>query len=216
MVQLHSFEHSDDARPTIDIDFFGDSRRRLGTTQRIAAIIDRLGGEMTTPSRDAEDLGYQFEVDGETVEVLGSDRARTDPKTLGNFTTIRVPGGSQALSRAETVFVSLDGAPAVALRRPSLLGAILIKACAVARRRRGKFESDRQDLIRLLSFAEDPRTLAADGGLKKGERGWLRDVQRKLAFSDPSLTEVFPPEVLTRAEQAHRLFISIESTQKSD
>jgi hypothetical protein len=34
---------------------------------------------MTRPSPGAEDLGYQFEVDGEIVEVLGSDRARADP-----------------------------------------------------------------------------------------------------------------------------------------
>ena len=216
MVQLHSFEHNGDVRPTIDIDVLGDSRKRLGMTQRIATIIDGLGGEMTMPSRGDEDLGYQFEIDGETVEVLGSDRARTDPKTLGNFTTIRVPGGSQALSRAETVLVSLDGAPAVALRRPNLLGAILIKACAVAVKRRGKFESDRQDLICLLSFVEDPRALAAEGGLKKGERRWLRDVERKLAFLSPSIREIFPPDVLARAVQAYRLLISIKTTQRSD
>lgn len=215
MVQLHSFEHSGDARPTIDIDVLGDSRRRLGTTRRIATIIDRLGGEMAMPSRSDEDLGYKFEVDGEIVEVLGSDRARTDPATLGGFTTIRVPGGSQALSRTEMVLVSLDGAPPVAVRRPNLLGAILIKACAVAKKRREKFESDRQDLIRLLSFVEDPRALATEGGLKKGERRWLRDIERKLDFSDPSLGEAFPPDALALAVQAYRLFVSIKTTQKS-
>ncbi len=146
---------------------------------------------MTRPSPGAEYLGYQFEVDGEIVEVLGSDRARADPKTTGNFITIRVPGGSQALRRTETVLVSLDGAPAVALRRPNLLGAILIKACAVATKRRGRFASDRQDLIRLLSLAEDPRALAAEGDLRRGARKWLLNIQKKLDFSGLGLTGLF-------------------------
>ncbi len=214
MVQLHSYEHNSDTRPTIDIDFLGDSRRRLGTTQRIATIIEGLGGEMTRPSPGAEYLGYQFEVDGEIVEVLGSDRARADPKTTGNFITIRVPGGSQALRRTETVLVSLDGAPAVALRRPNLLGAILIKACAVATKRRGRFASDRQDLIRLLSLAEDPRALAAEGDLRRGERKWLLNIQKKLDFSGLGLTGLFPPEVLARAEQAYKLLISVSSARE--
>ncbi len=45
MVQLHSYEHNSDTRPTIDIDFLGDPRRRLGTTQRALPRSSRaLGG----------------------------------------------------------------------------------------------------------------------------------------------------------------------------
>lgn len=91
------------------------------------------------------------------------------------------------------------------MRRPSLLGAILIKARVVAKERQEKFDSDRQDLIRLLSYVKDPRGLARDEQLKSTERRWLRKVERALAFEDASLIALFRPVVLGRAEQAFRL-----------
>lgn len=106
---------------------------------------------MAVPPLGNEELGFRFEVDGEIVEVLGPEGLRGDPKTIGKQTTFQVPGGTQALRRTETVRVSLQGGPAVELRRPSLLGAILIKARVVAKQRRLKFDSDRQDLILLLT-----------------------------------------------------------------
>jgi len=162
---------------------------------------------MKTPSRSGGDLGYRFEVDGAIVEVLGPDGVKTDPKTIGKHTTIEVPGGTQALKRSEIVMVSVEGGPAVAMRRPSLLGAILIKARVVARARKDKFESDRQDLILLLGLVEDPRMLATEGGLKRSERQWLRAIEAKIDFRDPALSDLFSPETLTRAEQAYRLLV---------
>jgi hypothetical protein len=208
MVQLHALENHSDSRPTSDIDLLGDSRQRPSMTRRIAMILKSRGGTMAMPPRSNRDLGYKFEVDGETVEVLGSEGVRANPKTVGNFTTFQVPGGSQALRRTEVIQVSLDGRAAVALRRPDLLGAILIKSRVVAKRRREKFESDRQDLILLLSFVEDPRALAVGGGLKSSERRWLRNVEKKLDFSGPVLKSLFPPQVLARAEQAYKLLIA--------
>jgi hypothetical protein len=125
----------------------------------------------------------------------------------GKHTTLQVPGGTQALNRSEVVMVSVDGAPAVAMRRPSLLGAILIEARALARERKGKLDSDRQDLVLLLSLIDDPRTLAANGGLRKTERNWLRGIEEKIGFSDPVLSGLFTPDTLTRAIQAHRLLV---------
>ena len=140
--------------------------------------------------------------DGETVEVLAPDGLAADPRTVGNLTTFQVSGGTQALNRTGTIEISLDGAPPVGVRRPNLLGAILIKARAVARRRREKYASDRQDLARLLGYVEDPRRLAADGNLRATERRWLRDVVDAIAASDTELDELFGPERLARARQA--------------
>jgi hypothetical protein len=158
------------------------------------------------PPVSNENLGYKFELDGEIIEVLGSEGVRRDPKTLGKHTTFQVPGGTQALARAEIVRVSLDGGPVVALRRPSLLGAILIKARVVAKQR-DKFQSDRQDLIRLLSFVENPRALAKAEELTKSQKKWLRDVGPLLAFDDPTLATFFPGDEVARAEPAYRLLI---------
>ncbi len=103
MVQLHAFERSSASRPTMDIDFLGDSRRRPPMTERMAEVLVERGGEMAMPPVSDEDLGYKFEVDGEIIEVLGSEGVRHDPKTLGKHTTFQVPGGTQALARTEIV-----------------------------------------------------------------------------------------------------------------
>jgi hypothetical protein len=208
MVQLHAFEHQRNSRLTADIDILGDSRRRPSMTRRIAELIQERGGKLTMPPRSNKDLGYKFEVAGAIVEVLGPDGVKTDPKTIGRYTTFKVPGGTQALNRAEVVMVSIDGKPPIAVRRPSLLGAILIKARVVAKERKEKFSSDREDLILLLSLVEDPRDLAARGDLKKSEKRWLRNVEQKAAFSDPLPVGLLPAETLTRASQAFRLLIA--------
>lgn len=174
-------------------------------TQRMASALRNRGAEMQMPPSSSERLGYRFELGGEIVEILGPDGLRTDPETIGAYTTIQTPGGTQALRRAEVVMVSLNDQRAVPVRRPSLLGAILIKVRAVAAKRKEKFDSDRQDLVLLLSLVEDPRATAADGGLKKSERRWLRDVEGGLNIADPGLAMLFSRDTLTRAGLALRL-----------
>lgn len=205
MVQLHGLEHEDELRPTVDIDLLGAARKPPTMTEEIASLIAERGAKVAPPPRSKPEVGYRFELDGETVEILGPDGLKSDPKTLGKLTTFQAAGGTQALRRTEVVFVSLGGLPSVAVRRPSLLGAILIKTRVVAKRRKDKFDSDRQDLIRLLSYIEDPRALAREEHLKATEKKWLRKVERLLNFDDAALAALFPPVVLERAEQAFRL-----------
>lgn len=205
MVQFHGFEHQDDLRPTVDIDLLGAAKRRPAVTEQIASVLVEKGGEVAMPPRSNPGLGYRFELEGEVVEILGPDGLRTDPKTTGGLRTFGVSGGSQALSRTEPVLARVGDSPPVVLRRPSLLGAILIKARVVAKRRKEKFDSDRQDLIRLLTYVEDPRALAEEEQLKASERKWLRNVSAALNFNDPSLPALFPEGRLERAEQAFRL-----------
>lgn len=207
MVQLHAFEHRSSSRLTDDIDVLGDSRGRPAMTQRIAQLIEERGGEMAMPPASDETLGYRFELDGDVVEVLGSEGVKTDPKTIGRYSTFQVPGGTQALKRSEVVKVAVGDQPAVPVRRPSLLGAILIKSRVVAKERKERFDSDRQDLVLLLSFVDDPRALAIAGGLKRSERKWLQRVEGKIGLSDPLLSQLFPAATLTRAEQALRLLV---------
>jgi hypothetical protein len=205
MVQLHGFEHDDAPRPTTDIDVLGDARRSPRMTEEIAALLVQRGAEVADPPRSDPKLGYRFEFEGETIELLAPDGLRRDPKTTSGLRTFQIAGGRQALARTEIVPVSLDGEEPVAVRRPGLLGAILIKARVVAKRREGKFHSDRQDLIRLLGYVEDPRGLAEADGLTAKERGWLRAVEDALAFEDPALLELFSEETILRARQAFGL-----------
>ena len=206
MVQLHAIEHRDDLRPTDDIDVLGDARRRPSMTGQIAEILIARGAEVASPPRSDSGLGYRFEIEGAIVELLGPDGLARDPETVGGLTTFQVPGGTQALRRTETVLVSIDGGQPRPVRRPNLLGAVLIKARAIAKRRKGKFDSDRQDLIRLLSYLEDPRGLATD--LAGNERRWLQAVEAPLNFDDPRLPRVIPVDALVRARHALLLLTS--------
>jgi hypothetical protein len=205
MVQLHGFEHEDDLRPTVDVDILGAARKPPAMTERIASLLVEKGAEVAMPPRSKPEVGYRFRLDGEVVEILGPDGLRADPKTVGGLRTFQVSGGSQALGRTEVVRVRMGDSQPVAVRRPNLLGAILIKARVLAKRRKEKFQSDRQDLIRLLSYVEDPRALAREAQLKPSERKWLRNVESALGFADPALAAVFPVETLERAQQAFRL-----------
>lgn len=204
MVQLHAYEHGVESRPTTDIDILGDARRSPSMTEQLALILQNLGAELHLPSSTDAKIGYQFEVQGETVEVLGPEGVRDYPRTLGSFETIMVNGGRQALRRTEKVSISISGAEPVIVRRPTLLGAILIKARAVASVRE-KFEEHREDLIRLLTFVHDPRTLADENTLTKNEREWLRAIEPDLAFDDAALLEPFSDAQIQRARQAFAL-----------
>lgn len=94
---------------------------------------------------------------------------------------IECPGGSQALRRSELVDVRL-GQETARIPRPNLLGAILVKARAVAVSDRP--EDQRRDLAFLLTLLEDPRS--ALGELRGGEGSWLRRRTELLDASHPA------------------------------
>jgi hypothetical protein len=207
MVQLHGFEHGSGVRPTADIDLLADARRRPEMTEQVANLLVAKGGRMAIPPVSNEKLGFRFELDGETIEVLGPDGLGRDPHTIGRHVTFQAPGGTQALLRTAVVPVSLNGKAPVEVRRPSLLGAILIKARVLANRRGPKKDADLIDVVRLLGFVDDPRDMATDGGLKKTEKRWLRDIQSALDFRSPAVTALLRPTEIARAVQAYRLLV---------
>jgi hypothetical protein len=108
------------------------------------------------------------------------------------------------LSRTEIVTVKLDDGTEVRVRRPTLLGAILIKARAI--RVHDRPEDQRQDLVRLLSYLDDP--VATGEGLTKSERGWLSRAGGLLRLDEDELLDVFSAEQLARARAAYRLLIN--------
>ncbi len=114
--------------------------------------------------------------------------------------TIQIPGGSQALRRSERVAIVVDD-DRVGLRRPTLLGAILLKARSLAVHSRP--EDQRQDLILLLGLMTDPRSAAET--LQDSERRWLRDVRPALNLEDRDLDATIDPTRLRIARAAYRL-----------
>jgi hypothetical protein len=110
MVQLHVTRSGDgSARPTDDIDLLGDSRKRPSATERIAKLLEGLKFELSKPTGLDLETAYRFVRGDEVVDVLGVDGTSKPPKTLGQFETIKVKGGTQALERTERVLVTLAG-----------------------------------------------------------------------------------------------------------
>ncbi len=124
MVQLHALEHGiTEVRPTGDIDILGQARPQ-GALSSIDAALVNEGFEREAP--DLDGYAHRYERDGLTVDVLAPEGIKPSPDLGAGRKAIGVPGGSQALARSETVTVTLDGR-SFALRRPTLLGALLIK-----------------------------------------------------------------------------------------
>jgi hypothetical protein len=204
MVALFAIEAGQIQRPTTDIDVVGDARQRPSGTQRVAERIVALGGvPHETGGLDGE-RGFRFEVDGQVVDVLGPDGLSTPPLTIGQSQTIEVPGGTQALNRTETVELVIDGRH-VPVRRPTLIGAILLKARSLAVHDRP--EDQREDLITLLGLLSDPRSAAA--ALGKHEVAWLRRIERRLGLDDPDLEARLDPARLQIARAAYGRLIDL-------
>ena len=198
MVQLHAFEHGvPDVRVTVDIDVLGQARPP-GPLQAIDRALIDAGFDAHPP--DPDNYGYRYERDGLIVDVLAPDGIRPAPTLDGSRHAVGIPGGSQALARSEPVTVHIDG-QTFELRRPTLTGAILIKARSLLRH--PDPDAQRQDLLRLLSLVPDPRAMRAD--LKTTEGRWLRRVEAHLRFGERAGAD---DELVRRAELAYRLLVA--------
>lgn len=171
MVILHAFEAGEaPGRSTGDLDLLFDVRAYVGATSEAAERLLMAGFTHIGPSPDG--IAHRFKRGDVVDDALAPDGLgpRTARATIRGARTVQVPGGSQALRRTEVVDVTLDDRVG-RLRRPSLLGAILLKVRAVdaapeeAAKHRG-------DLAFLLGIVADPRSLAAE--LSRSERRWLR------------------------------------------
>jgi hypothetical protein len=89
----------------------------------------------------------------------------------------------------------------VKLSRPTLLGAVLIKARAIMEH--ADPDAQRADLVLLLSLMDDPGQTATE--LKGKERNWLRDCKAPLGLDDTVLMTAFPRPRVQRAQLAYRL-----------
>lgn len=201
MVALFAIEAGQTQRPTKDIDILGDARRRPSGTEVVARELKTLGAELTQITGLDSERGFRFDVDGQVVDVLAPDGlGRTPARTTGKLQTIQIPGGTQALDRTEVVEIVVDG-QAVALRRPTLVAAVLLKARALAVHSRP--EDQRHDLVTLLALLSDPR--AARQQISAKETGWLRAIEDSLALDDPAFAETFDPARLRVARAAYRI-----------
>lgn len=182
MVQLHALEHGVvDVRLTRDIDILGQARPQ-GTLTAIDRALKAGGFEPIGP--DPDGFAHRYEREGLVVDVLAPEGLKRPPELGGGVKAVGMPGGTQALARSEVVTVGVEGRD-FELRRPTLLGAILIKSRSIMRH--SDPDSQQDDLLRLLALVEDPRVMASE--LKPSERTWLRRVEDRLDFDAPAILD---------------------------
>jgi hypothetical protein len=187
MVQLHAIEHGAiDVRPTRDIDVLGQARPQ-GTLQSIDAALRHDGFELTDP--DLDGYGYRYDRDGLVVDVLAPDGIKPPPTLGGGVSAVGVPGGTQALSRSEAVTVTVDG-QTFKLNRPTLLGAVLIKARSLMVHHDP--EAQREDLLRLLALIEDPRQMASELRCATASGAGCETQSNAWASQDPACSTAAP------------------------
>jgi hypothetical protein len=202
MAQLHAYEAGEtDVRATTPIDILGDARQQA-TIGKIAQALDHDGFVLEPPS-PTDGVSHRWRRGGLIVDLLASDGLRGDPPMLGGVRTVQIPGGSQALARTETVEVEIDGVIA-RVRRPTLLGALLIKARSIVVH--ADPDAQRADLVLLLSLIEDPSAMAEQ--LKGREQSWLRKCEAQLGLDDTVLMAPFPRARVQRARLAYRLLVA--------
>jgi predicted nucleotidyltransferase len=202
MVQLHAFEAgASGVRATTDIDILGNARVRTDF-EKIARALSDDGFKLDPPS-PVDRISHRWRRGGLVVDLLAPDGLRENPPVVGGLSTVQIPGGTQALERTETIEVEIGDA-LVKLSRPTLLGAVLIKARAIMEH--ADPDAQRADLVLLLSLVDDPSQTAAE--LKGKERNWLRDCKTLLGLDDPVLMAAFPRTQVQRAQLAYRLLVA--------
>ncbi len=159
MVMLHAAENqAAPLRVSRDLDIVVNARVVTGALRSMVASLKQTGFELAGASPDGIAHRYvrgQASIDLLAPEGLGQ---RADLTTTPPGRTVQVPGGTQALNRTEMVPVAHVGRNGL-VPRPSLLGAIVVKAAAIPVDDAPRAQE--HDLAMLLSMIADPAVMAA-------------------------------------------------------
>jgi hypothetical protein len=177
MVALYAWEAGLTSRPTDDVDVLVNVRLAANGTEEVSRFLRDREYELEVSDTR---LAHLFRRGVAQIDVLAPDGVgeRANVRTLRPLRTVRVPGGTQALSRSSLVEVRSRDIVG-ALPRPTLLGAILVKVRAIDTD--DVPNAQRSDVALLLQLVENPDELA--GALTRTEKRWLR---RHEYLADPA------------------------------
>ncbi len=170
MVLLHALEQGASLpRVSTDLDVLVDARIATRAIRGLVHALQVRGFESAGMS--PEGIAHRYARDGVSVDVLAPEGLgkRADLTTTPPGRTLEIPGGTQALKPTEFLLVVYRGR-AGNVPRPSLLGALICKACAVAVD--DVPHAQRSDFALLLSLIDDPLHMASE--LNKKDRQRLR------------------------------------------
>lgn len=182
MVALHALQKDRiPPRRSDDADALVEARTMAHSTPRdLAQQLLDLGYEQDPPGGIDGLIGHRFRRAPVVIDVLAPDHLgrRADLQTVPPSHTVAVPGGRRALERRKMIPVTV-GKMRAQLPTPDLIGAIVVKTCAVDVDDAPR--NQRMDLTFLYSLIEDPRALTSE--LTRSDRRTLR-LRREL--TDPT------------------------------
>lgn len=130
LVHLHCAERDHyPTRPTDDADTVVDIRADPDMLESFTQVLKDMGFESDT---SGDGLQHRWRRGQAQIDVLLPDGVgeRAAAKAgAGGAPTLETPGGTQALRRSETVSIRVDGRQGK-VRRPNLVGALVMKAAA--------------------------------------------------------------------------------------
>ena len=197
MVMLHEHEAGRATRPaTADADAVVDARGATRATRTMARLLQAQGWELDTGHVDVDGHGYKFVRDGLEFDVIAPEGmgGRADLTTVPPLRAPQLAGTRQALDRTQRVAVTFDGRIS-ALPRPSLLGALVVKASAAAGDHIRGPQRHLEDLARLYRLVTDPAALTPTAK----DRKRLRDT------AEPTWEVLDDPGERAAARAARRL-----------
>ena len=164
------------ARFSLDLDVVIDVRAQPRALSHTDAALVSAGFEQDTPDRSG--TAHRYRMGDAVIDVLAPDHIGPNPPRLGIGVTLGVPGGTQALQRTEAITVQIAGATAL-IRRPNLIGAIIIKAKAATSLAPGPRGKDRHfgDLNTLVNLLTRQDYTTAE--LTKNEQKLLKTASSK-------------------------------------
>jgi hypothetical protein len=174
MVHLHCAEHEHfPERPTDDADTVVDVRADPNVLLAFTGALADMGFK---PDTSGDGIQHRWTKGDAQIDVLlpeGIGEAAAARHGVGGAPTIQAKGGSQALARAETVDVEIEGRRGH-VRRPNLIGALIMKAAAheaIGDSAKGRHRRDFATLAALIA-ARDLR----DAALRPKDRQRLRSI----------------------------------------
>jgi hypothetical protein len=205
MVRVHAnLAGEDPPSATADADAVADVRTE--SPEALAAIVAALkdmGFHVANGQgrfvKEADPLPLKFDV--LIPENVGE---RAESKAKGVLSTVAVPGSRQAFDRTELVTVMVRNEQGT-VPVPNLLGAIILKACAVDLPVKAEPEKHKRDLAFLLSLVKDPIDTASQ--LNRKDRRRLAKAATLMPQTDP-VWSALPRETARRGFAALRLLTS--------
>lgn len=161
MIHLHCWQRGRQApRVTTDADIIMDIRAKRTVLASVTKFLQDRGFE--EDGRSPTNVGHRWKRQRLSIDVLlpeGLNEKGSRARTTTGARTVQVPGGSQAIDRAQTVEVEVAGRVGRIIR-PSLLGALVGKAASLEIAVDPAPDRHSSDFATLASLIDNPAAMS--------------------------------------------------------